>query len=322
MSRSDGPDRSTTVAGFAAIVLWSATVALARSTAERLGPVTAGLSVYLIAGLLLTGLRLRKGPLFGPRRSLADKYVFGCGALFVLYTIAFFLALGFAKDRNQTVEVGLLNYLWPALTLLFSLFLLGNKCGLGLIPGTLLALGGVFLVVTQGAALSWGAFTANLLCNPVAYGLGLFAAVTWGLYSNLARRWSPGHGGGSVHWFTLASGSAFVVIRLFVPEAGTWSVQAATEVVTLGVMTALGYLFWDLAMRAGNMVLVAAFSYLTPFLSTVVICAYLGVRPTPQLWVGCVLIVVGSYVSWRSIRSPDRANAGARPQPVLKKEES
>jgi drug/metabolite transporter (DMT)-like permease len=321
VSRGDGPDRSPTVAGFAAIVLWSATVALARGASERLGPVTAGFFVYLAAGLLITGLHLRKRSLYGPRRRLPRKYVFGCGALFVLYTIAFFFALGLAKDRDQAVEVGLLNYLWPALTLLFSLFILGNKGGAGLIPGSVLALGGVFLVVTQGTTPSWSAFAANLLGNPAAYGLAFFAAVTWGLYSNVARRWGPPGGGGAVHLFLLASAAAFFLARLAMPEEGVWSVRAAAEVVTLGVMTALGYLFWDLAMRAGNMVLVAAFSYLTPFLSTVVICAYLGVRPTPQLWVGCFLIVVGSYLSWRSIRSPDRANAAA-PQSVVKKEKS
>jgi drug/metabolite transporter (DMT)-like permease len=314
--------RSPTAAGISAILLWSTTVALARSAAEQLGPVTAGFSVYLFAGLFLTAYRFGRGRSIKPRQGLSGKYVFGCGALFVLYTTAFFFALGLAKDRNQTVEVGLLNYLWPALTLLFSLFLLGNRGGWGLIPGTLLALGGVFLVVTQGATVSWEAFAANLIDNPAAYGLGLLAAVTWGLYSNLARRWGTPRGGGSVHIFLLASATAFLVARVFASEEGGWSVRAAVEVGVLGVATALGYLFWDLAMRAGNMVLVAAFSYLTPFLSTVVVCVYLGVRPDPRLWVGCVLIVAGSYLSWRSVRSPEAANPDARPQSSAEKEEN
>jgi len=314
--------RSPTAAGISAILLWSTTVALARSAAEQLGPVTAGFSVYLFAGLLLTAYHFGRGRSIKPRQGLSRKYVVGCGALFVLYTIAFFFALGLAKDRNQTVEVGLLNYLWPALTLLFSLFILGNRGGVGLIPGTILAVGGVFLVVTQGATVSWGAFAASLIDNPAAYGLGLLAAVTWGLYSNLARRWGTPRGGGSVHIFLLASAIAFLVARVFAPDEGGWSVRAAVEVGVLGVATALGYLFWDLAMRAGNMVLVTAFSYLTPFLSTVVVCVYLSARPTPKLWVGCVLIVAGSYLSWRSIRSPDRANTGERPQSVVKEEES
>jgi len=320
MNRTEAIRRSPTTAGLSAIFLWSTTVALARSTAEQLGPLTAGLSVYLIAGLILTVYRFAKDRSVKPRQTLSRKYVLGCGALFVLYTTAFFLALGLAKDRAQTVEVGLLNYLWPALTLLFSLFLLGNKGGAGLIPGTVLALGGVFLVVNQGTTVSWDAFLGNLRDNPTAYGLGLFAAVTWGLYSNLARRWGSPRGGGAVYLFVIVSGIAFGVMNVFVPQEGMWSLRAAAEVSLLGLATALGYLFWDLAMRAGNMVLVTAFSYLTPFLSTVVICIYLGVRPGPTLWVGCLLIVVGSCLSWLSVRPSDDANTVLPPKVGVGKE--
>ena len=122
-----------------------------------------------------------------PRRSsrrlarLSRRYVIGCGALFVLYTVALFLALGLAADRRQTVEVGLLNYLWPTLTILLALLLLGRRAGVGLIPGTLLALCGVFLVLTQGEAVTWSSFAGNLRGNPVAYALGVFAALTWAL---------------------------------------------------------------------------------------------------------------------------------------------
>lgn len=73
------------------------------------------------------------------------------------------------------------------------------------------------------------------------------------------------------------------------------------EAGVLGAITALAYALWDVAMRKGNLLLVAACSYLTPLLSTLVSCAYLKVMPGSQLWVGCALIVVGSLVSWRSV---------------------
>jgi drug/metabolite transporter (DMT)-like permease len=60
--------------------------------------------------------------------------------------------------------------------------------------------------------------------------------------------------------------------------------------------------FWDIAMREGDLVLVASCSYLTPFFSTVVSCIYLRVWPGPSLWLGCLLIIAGSFLSWRSIR--------------------
>jgi len=292
----------STLLGIVAIVLWSATVALARSIAERVGPLTAGAAVYLAAGGFL-GLHLfSRERSFRALRRLPRRYVLGCGGLFVLYTLALFLALGRAADRGQAIEIGLLNYLWPTLTILFALILLGQRAGVGLIPGTALALCGIFLVLTQGADVTWTSFVTNLRENPIAYGLGAFAAVAWGLYSNLTRRWGGSDGRGAVLMFTLATGMAFGVGRLFRPEPGTWDVRVASEVALLALSTALAYVCWDLAMRAGDVVLVASCSYLTPFLSTVVSCLYLQVRPGLGLWVGCALIIAGSFLSWKSIR--------------------
>jgi drug/metabolite transporter (DMT)-like permease len=302
MSRARGRNPNT-ILGIIAIVLWSATVALARSISERVGPLTAGAAVYLTAGGLL-GLHLfwREGS-FRALGRLPRRYVLGCGGLFVLYTLALFLALGLAADRGQAIEVGLLNYLWPTLTILFALILLGQRASLGLIPGTLLALCGVFLVLTQGAAVTWTSFATNLRANPAAYGLGGLAAVAWSLYSNLTRRWGSADGRGAVLVFTLATGMAFFAGRLFRPESGTWDVRVAVEMAVLALSTALAYVYWDLAMRAGDVVLVASCSYVTPFLSTVVSCLYLQVRPGLSLWVGCALIIAGSFLSWKSIRS-------------------
>jgi uncharacterized membrane protein len=57
-------------------------------------------------------------------------------------------------------------------------------------------------------------------------------------------------------------------------------------------------------MRKGDVVLVAAFSYLTPLFSTLISCLYLGVRATQSLWIGYLLIVAGSILSWISISEP------------------
>lgn len=301
MSRTRGWDRNTLL-GIVAIVLWSATVALARSIAERVGPLTAGAAVYLAAGGVLVLHLFAQERSFRALRRLPRRHVLGCGGLFVLYTLALFLALGRAADRGQAIEIGLLNYLWPSLTILFALPLLGHRAGVGLVPGTALALCGIFLVLTQGADVTWTSFLTNLSANPLAYGLGTLAAVAWALYSNLTCRWGGADGRGAVLVFTLATGMAFGVGRLFHREPGTWDVRVAVEVAILALATALAYVCWDLAMRAGDVVLVASCSYLTPFLSTVVSCLYLQVRPGLSLWVGCALIIAGSLLSWKSIR--------------------
>jgi drug/metabolite transporter (DMT)-like permease len=82
------------------------------------------------------------------------------------------------------------------------------------------------------------------------------------------------------------------------------------EVALLALGTALAYVFWDVAMRRGDIVLVASCSYLTPFFSTLVSCVYLGVLPGMGVWLGCLLIVAGSFWSWRSIVRRSAAAAG------------
>jgi drug/metabolite transporter (DMT)-like permease len=74
----------------------------------------------------------------------------------------------------------------------------------------------------------------------------------------------------------------------------------------LAAITALAYMLWDVAMRRGNLLLVVACSYFTPLLSTLVSCAYLGVVPGSQLWMGCALLVCGSLLSWSSVTDNPR----------------
>jgi drug/metabolite transporter (DMT)-like permease len=287
--------------GFAAIVLWSTTFAFARSLSEQVGPLTAGAAVHLVGGgACLLHLRLSGKALPG-WLALPRWYLFGCGSLFVFYTAAIYLAVGLAADREQVLEIALVNYLWPTLTILLSLALLRNRGNFWLLPGTALALVGVFLVMTQGAPVSWMSFGEHLRKNPAAYLLALAAAVSWALYSNLTRRWAVAGSGGAVEWFLIAAGLVLLGLRVLVSEPTGWGLRPVAEMLGLAAATALAYLLWDLAMRKGNLLLVVAMSYFTPLFSTVLSCAYLKVSPGSRLWLGCILLVCGSFLTWRSI---------------------
>ena len=96
-----------TISGLAAILLWSSTVALARSISEQLGPITGAACVYGVGGLLSMGRLLWRGSLGERVRGLSSRYLLGCGALFLAYTLLLFLAVGLATDRTQVLEVGL-----------------------------------------------------------------------------------------------------------------------------------------------------------------------------------------------------------------------
>jgi len=286
------------------VLLWSTTVALARSLTEQLGPLTAASSVYLTGGAFcLAYLCISSGGI-SQVRQVSRRYLLGCGALFLVYMVALYLAIGHAADRHQALEVGLVNYLWPAFTLLLSLLLLNKRARLSLVPGTMLALLGVFFVLSQGASISWASFTSNVRGNPATYLLALVAATSWGLYSNLARRWGGSGSGGAVMVFIPVTGLALLILRLMSGEQADWQLRTALEVLFMGCATTLGYLLWDSAMRRGDIVFVAACSYFTPLFSVLVSSIYLSVSPGRNVWLGCMLIVIGSLASWASVSDP------------------
>lgn len=290
-----------TAGGLAAIVLWSGTVALARSAAEAVGPVTAAAAACGVGGLLSLGSLAGSGARRRSLGALPRRYLLGCGALFVAYMLLLFLAIGSAADRAQTLTVGLLNYLWPPLTIVLSVLLLGRRANRLLGPGLVLALAGIGMVVTAGAGLSWRALARTLAADPAPHLLAVGAALAWALYSTLTRRWAGGREAGAVAVFLPAAALVLAAVAALSAEPRAWTVRAAAEVLVLGLATWAAYSLWDGAMRRGNVALVAAASYLTPLLSTLVSCAYLAVVPGAQLWLGCGLLATGSLLGWRAV---------------------
>ena len=290
------------ISGFSAILLWSLTVAIARSLSERLGPVTAAASVYSVSAFLSGLVLIWNSEKRRQVSKLPSSYLIGCGLLFIGYMLLLFLAVGLADTRQQVLEVGLLNYLWPSLTILLTVVLLSKTPRWVLLPGTVLALFGMFLVLTQRGQVSWHSFSSNLAGNPIAYLFGFTAAISWALYSVLTRKWAGGQRTGAVELFLVATAASLLLICYFIEEPRTWNIQSDAEIIILGLATYLAYGFWDTAMRKGNVVLLAAGSYLTPLFSTIVSCIYLAVTPKPILWAGCVMLVAGSLISWYSVK--------------------
>ena len=293
--------RRYTIQGILAILFWGSIVAFSRSLAEKLGTLTAASCIFLIAGSIsCTYLIVSRR--FHEIRRVSRSYLYGCGSLFVLYMTSLYVAIGTAASRLQVLEVGLVNYLWPSLTLVMAVPILSRRARATLILGCPLAFGGVLLAALE-AGESWEIFAVNLETNLVPYLLALVAAVCWALYSNLLRRWTSEAEGGAVPLFLLASGLVLVGLRFMSPEATHWTPQSIVELVYVAVFpTIIAYMFWDTAMRKGDMILVVSLSYLTPLLSIIIGSVYLEVGTGFYLWVGCLLVIAGSIICKLSVR--------------------
>jgi drug/metabolite transporter (DMT)-like permease len=291
-----------TLLGVLAILFWSSTIAFSRQLAEQLGALTAGCIIHTTAGLLgllvlvIRGYRAQ----FLPMLRLPRQYLLGCGALMVAYIILLYLSLGLAQNHSQVIVVGLINYLWPTLTLLFSLPILGHRANAWLPIGSLLALVGISIAVFGGQEITW----ADLRGAWLPYLLIFAAAVCWSLYTNLAKRWLGEGDVNGVALFLLGGGAALGFLRLFTPETSTWS---ASTLIILAYMILcpafLAYTFWDLGTRKGKMIFLAALSYFTPLLSTILSVLVLQAPTSPGLWLAAGMIIAGAVLSQASVRS-------------------
>jgi drug/metabolite transporter (DMT)-like permease len=312
------PHRSSILAtslGLGAILFWSTVIAVSRELSEDLGAITSASYIYFLAGAVgLAIARLRHGS-FGFIVRVPVRYLVGCGSLMVLYTLSLYLWIGLAVDRTQTIEAGILNYLWPGLTLVFSVPILGRRARAGLVPGILMALAGVVLAMAPHEGWSWEGL-GRRLAHGWAYGFALVGAVAWALYSNLSRRWARPDGaeGGAVPVFLLAAGVVLTLVRFVRPETSHWTGPAAARLAYVALFpTLLAYLCWDYAVRRGNITLVASAAYATPLLSTAISCAFLGVVAGPSLWVACGLVIGGAVLCNFSVveRQEVREEGGA-----------
>jgi drug/metabolite transporter (DMT)-like permease len=292
-----------TLLGVLAILFWSSTIGFSRTLTEQLGALTAGFVIHTAAGIFGLAVTAWHRPNGGIRTvlHLPRRYLFICGALMCAYIVLLYLALGLAQNHFQVIVVGLINYLWPALTLLFSLPILGNRANGWLPVGSLIAIAGVGAASFGGGEFSLG----DLGGARLPYLLVMGAAVCWSLYTNLAKHWLGEGDANGVAVFLLASGLVLGLLRLFFPETSVWSLPTLGRLVYVILCPALlAYTFWDLGTRKGKLVFLAALSYLTPLLSTLISVWVLDEPASPRLWLAGGMIVAGAAVSQAGIRQP------------------
>ena len=302
MKISISQENLNTIFGILAILFWGTTIAFSRSLTEQLGPLTAASWIYMLSGIWGCIYLINKPGRIKKIFQLPILYLIGCGTLFILYMVCLYLAVGLAFSREQVIEVSIINYLWPGLTLIFSLPILHKKGKIILIPGIIIAFAGFYLATVNSGMFSWEVFKGNFQVSYLPYLLAFMAAITWGLYSNLVRRWAGHTEVGAVPFFLLATGLVLTTIRFVFPEESYWTPQVIVELLYMSVFpTFLAYTFWDRAMRKGKIILVVSLSYFTPLLSIVISSLYLQVAVKANLWIACGLVIAGAVICRFSI---------------------
>ncbi|WP_280523316.1 aromatic amino acid DMT transporter YddG [Pseudomonas jessenii] len=294
MMRIEG-ELAATACGLVAIILWSTAAGLIRSVSELIGPLGGAAMIYTLGAILLVFL------LGKPRlRSTSKLYLFLGSALFVASEVCLSLALGFASNRNQAIELGVVNYLWPCLTVVLAIIMNGQKARWIIIPGTALALFGILWVVS-GDGLSLPGIIENVQSNPLSYSLALGCGITFALYCNVTRRYADGQN--LVGLFFVLTAIVLWLKYLFSSEMiPAISLGGGLELVAAAVAMAGGYALWNIGILRGNLTLLATASYLAPVLTSAFAAVWLGVVLNIQFWQGAVLVTAGSLICWQATR--------------------
>lgn len=286
-----------TLIGMTSVLMWGATVGLLRSISEIFGPVGGAALVFSTSALFAT---LALGM---PRwRDLPRIYLWGGGMMFVAYEICLALALGFAHDRGQAMELGMINYLWPSLTIVLAVLSRQHRGSWLLLPALGLCFAGIVWVMKGQGDWSVVQMWRNVQGNPIAYALALAAAFLWAAYSVLTRRF--GKGRNAVPLFLLATSVLlWSQYALSSEPALTLNLGGVGQVMLLGGLTAAAYSCWNHGMQHGNFTLLATASYFTPVLSALLASLWLGVQPGVGFFYGASMVTLGSLLCWWATRA-------------------
>ncbi|HCE2124870.1 aromatic amino acid DMT transporter YddG [Vibrio parahaemolyticus] len=281
-----------TLYGCIAILSWSCLLGIARLVTESLGPVGGAAMLYSLSSIfLLIVVGIPKLSYF------SSKYLIVGGAMFVCYEIFLALALGYSNSRAQAIEVSIVNYLWPALTVLFAVLGSNKKPNWLLYPAVTLAFIGVAWTVSGDNGLSPTQIILNVSSNPLVYFMAFTGAVIWAVYCNLTQRQQSKHN--AITLFFIATAVSLWVKYAFADEPTmTFSWSALGYLFASAALMAGGYGLWNIAIVGGNMVFLATLSYFTPIFSALFSSLILGVTLSNSFWQGVVMVTVGSLLCW------------------------
>lgn len=282
--------QKATLTGLTAIILWSTMVGLMRSVSEGLGPVGGAALVFTFSGLLLI---FTVG--FPNLRRIPRRYLLAGSALFVSYEICLALALGYAVNRQQAIEVGMVNYLWPSLTILFAMAFNGQKSRWPVLPGILLSLAGVVWVLGGERGLNIDEIISNVRSGPLSYLLAFTGAFIWAAYCTVTAKYAGGQNG--ITLFVLLTATALWLKFLLADQPPMhFTLPVTLKLLALSAALGLAYAAWNIGILHGNVTLLATASYFTPVLSSALAAALLSTPLSWAFWQGAAMVCLGSLI--------------------------
>lgn len=291
------PHKKATLIGLIAILLWSAIVGLIKSVSEGFGPVGGAALIYTCSAVLLLFTlgfpKIKKFPV---------SYLIIGSVLFVCYELCLSLSLGFTHSGRQAIEVGMVNYLWPSMTILLAVIVNRQKTSPLIIPGVILAIVGIGRVLGGDDGFSLTEMMNNVMDNPLSYGLAFSGAVIWATYCVVTQRIAQGNNGITL-FFILTALTLWVKYLTSPQPEFNLSWHAWISLMLAAMAMGFGYAAWNVGILHGNVTVLAAASYFITIISAVLAAFMLDSHLTLAFWQGTAMVSLGSLICWWSTRT-------------------
>lgn len=219
---------------------------------------------------------------------------------FAAYELIYPLAYALCDTPQEALSVSLINYLWPALTVLLAVQLVpGVVFTRRLALAVALSLAGLFLANSHW--LKEGQFLPS---NPWPYLLSFLGAFQWAVYSALISRWKEW----ARHYATppaafllagvIAGGIALVRGTPLDLTPRQWMLALACGFIPYGT----GYTLWELALHRAPPETLGMFAAAIPVSSTVLLALAQQRTPEPAIIIAAILIALAVLLSRRRSR--------------------
>lgn len=284
--------RNATLIGLIAVLLWSSIVGLIRSVSESLGATGGAAMMYSVASVFLL---ISIG--FPKLSEFPKRYLIWGSLLFVSYELCLALSIGYSNTNRQAIEVGMVNYLWPALTMVAAILFNNQKSNWLVIPGFVIAILGICWVLGGEQGLDLASMLENIKDNPLSYGLAFIGALIWATYCTVTARIANGKNGVTL-FFMLTALVLWVKYLLIGGAPMVFDFYAVIYLVLAAAAMGFGYAAWNVGILHGNVTILAGASYFIPVFSAALAAIVLQTPLSMSFWQGAAMVCIGSVLCW------------------------
>lgn len=271
-----------------AVIMWASSFPLLKLALNYMPPVTLAAIRYSIAGSILVLLIFAK---FGMIKSLQE--------LRGDWKILTFLGLVGVALPNATLNIGLqsttasvssmIQACGPVFTVALAVIFLKERLGGAKIAGSILAIVGTMLLISQGGVdLDDSTFVGNLFV--------LLSAMFYSISGVVTKKALERHHPLTITGWNIAIGSLFLF--LFSPIEFGQTVAFPPDMIVILLILAvfpgcLAFLFYNYVLQKKELSSISFFVYLIPVFSTIISMAMLGEVVTAETVLFASLVIAG-----------------------------